>query len=75
MERKLTPTECETVEARVARVVVEEDGATVLHLDTGDGANPWFSTDPGVFPKGFWPPQAGDRITVTVPRVVAVVRG
>lgn len=71
---KLTPVECETMDAVITRVLVDEDGATIIRLDTGDGNDPWFSTDPSVYPPGEWPPAVGDRITVTVPRVIAVRR-
>lgn len=71
---KLTPVECETIDAVITRVTHEPDGATVIRLDTGDGNDPWFSTDPAVYPAGMWPPKPGDTITVTVPRVIAARR-
>jgi hypothetical protein len=72
---KLTAVECETMDAVITRVTSDSDGATIIQLDTGDGNDPWFSTDPTVYPVGMWPPTPGDRITVTVPRVIAATRG
>ena len=73
----MTTVECETVDAVLGRVFRGlSDGpdqlTVILHAPGPDDGSPWMTVTRDQYPAGQWPPKPGDRVTVTIPRVIAV---